>query len=187
MTKCCLAVILYICIRHWRIAMLLERVSLTRLSRMLQIWLIATIRGSTSLLKVIVYIPSTLLIWHSYLSHCNVAEMKKMILSKGDHIQTWFNDFKQFRVEKVKRQKRKARKLLLAKRTAESVVEESKRKREDSTAGRQPSSSNPSPSSGNVDRNENNDTCAIQPTPKRKSAAKPPPRKNPPRHGGQKK
>ena len=48
--------------------------------------------------------------------------MKKMILSKGDHIQTWFNDFKGFRVEKVKRQKRKARKLLLAKRTAEAVV-----------------------------------------------------------------
>ena len=113
--------------------------------------------------------------------------MKKMILSKGDQIQTWFNDFKAFRVEKVKRQKRKARKLLLAKRTAEAVVEESKRKREDSTVGRQPASSNSSPPSVNADRNENNDTCAIQPTPKRKSGVKVPPRKNPPRHGGQKK
>ena len=110
-----------------------------------------------------------------------------MILSKGDQIQTWFNDFKAFRVEKVKRQKRKARKLLLAKRTAEAVVEESKRKREDSTVGRQPASSNSSPPSVNADRNENNDTCAIQPTPKRKSAVKVPPRKNPPRHGGKKK
>ena len=53
MTKCCLTVILYICIRHWHTAMLLERVSSTRLNRMLQTWLIATIRGFISLLKVI--------------------------------------------------------------------------------------------------------------------------------------
>ena len=62
MTECCLTVILYICIRHWRTAMLLERASSTRLSRMLQTWLIAMTRGFTSLLKVIVYTPSTLFI-----------------------------------------------------------------------------------------------------------------------------
>ena len=109
--------------------------------------------------------------------------MKIMVLSRSEAIRGWFNDFKDFRITAVKKERRKARKALLSRRNAEAIVEESKRKREDSIADRRPASSAVVPSAANVSKNEGGGDCATQPTPKKKPAAKTLPRKNPPRPG----